>query len=212
MSPGDSILSRAATLRSEFGSELSDHVAESFFTEASAITSDTVQREGERSRMTLDRAIDRVLTSRALGFPVMFLMLWGVFWLTIAGANYPSSVLAWLTFLVLVGFYFHEVLQEQHNPNRDPESRLGEGGATEVVLLRNKFGHYVTQGEINGRSVVFMVDTGATGVAVPLQGLWAHISGLSQGGSTVDRRRRAEGTGGDALSAGTQLPGDVLGR
>jgi ferrous iron transport protein B len=97
MTPGDTILSRTSTLRSEFGAELSDHVAESFFREASAITRDTVQREGERGRMTFDRTVDRILTSRALGFPVMFLMLWGVFWLTIAGANYPSSLLAWLT-------------------------------------------------------------------------------------------------------------------
>ncbi len=76
--------------------------------------------------------------------------------------------MAWLTFLVLVGFYFNEVLQDQRNPNRNPESRLGQGGVTEVALLRNKYGHYVTRGEINGGSVVFMVDTGATGVAVPL--------------------------------------------
>lgn len=38
--------------------------------------------------------IDRLLTSRALGFPIMILLLMTVFWLTIVGANYPSE---WLS-------------------------------------------------------------------------------------------------------------------
>lgn len=41
-----------------------------------------------------DRQIDRVLTSRATGYPVMLLMLLGIFWLTITGANYPSQLLS----------------------------------------------------------------------------------------------------------------------
>jgi aspartyl protease family protein len=102
------------------------------------------------------------------------------------------SILAWLTFLVLVGFYFNEVLQDQRNPNSNPESRLGEGGATEVVLLRNKYGHYVTHGEINGRSVVFMVDTGATGVAVPLA--VARRLGLQRGRPVVTQTANGQAT------------------
>lgn len=40
---------------------------------------------------------DRVLTSRLFGYPIMILMLLGVFWLTIVGANYPSELLGtWL--------------------------------------------------------------------------------------------------------------------
>ncbi len=41
-----------------------------------------------------DRQIDRVLTSRWLGFPLMALLLLGIFWLTITGANYPSGLLS----------------------------------------------------------------------------------------------------------------------
>ena len=41
-----------------------------------------------------DRQIDRVLTSPLTGIPVMLLLLLGVFWLTIAGANYPSRLLS----------------------------------------------------------------------------------------------------------------------
>lgn len=35
-----------------------------------------------------------------------------------------------------------------------------------IVLQRNRGGHYVAEGEINGQAVVFLVDTGATDVAV----------------------------------------------
>ena len=47
-----------------------------------------------RARFDFDRTLDRLLTSRWLGFPLMGLILAGVFWLTIAGANVPSAMLA----------------------------------------------------------------------------------------------------------------------
>lgn len=40
-----------------------------------------------------------------------------------------------------------------------------DGGAM-IVLQRNRGGHYLAEGEINGQAVVFLVDTGATDVAV----------------------------------------------
>ena len=47
-----------------------------------------------------DRKIDKILTSKTLGIPIMLLFLGVIFWLTIVGANYPSeilfSVFAWL--------------------------------------------------------------------------------------------------------------------
>ena len=41
-----------------------------------------------------DRKLDKILTSRFTGYPVMIGMLAVVFWLTITGANYPSQMLA----------------------------------------------------------------------------------------------------------------------
>ena len=41
-----------------------------------------------------DRKIDRILTSKLTGIPIMLIMLLGVFWITISGANYPSALLA----------------------------------------------------------------------------------------------------------------------
>ncbi|NCB52812.1 MAG: ferrous iron transport protein B [Clostridia bacterium] len=41
-----------------------------------------------------DRRIDRILTSKLTGIPIMILLLFCVFWLTVTGANYPSALLA----------------------------------------------------------------------------------------------------------------------
>ncbi len=77
------------------------------------------------------------------------------------------QALAWLVFMALLGFFFNELLDEQHNPNQALETRYVEDGIREVVLQRNRYGHYVTSGAINGQPVVFMLDTGATGIAIP---------------------------------------------
>lgn len=45
-------------------------------------------------RCERDRKIDRFLTSKWTGFPVMCALLAGVFWLTITGANVPSQMLS----------------------------------------------------------------------------------------------------------------------
>jgi aspartyl protease family protein len=42
----------------------------------------------------------------------------------------------------------------------------GVGGATEIVLHVGTGGHFLTQGSINGKPVQFLVDTGATVVAM----------------------------------------------
>lgn len=40
-----------------------------------------------------DRKIDKILTSKKYGIPLMIMLLGLVFWLTIVGANYPSEIL-----------------------------------------------------------------------------------------------------------------------
>jgi ferrous iron transport protein B len=90
----NSILERAEALRWELGHDLSDRLTEAIYTDAARIAERAVTREGARQRFDLDRAIDRLVTSRWLGFPIMGLLLAVIFWLTIAGANIPSSLLA----------------------------------------------------------------------------------------------------------------------
>lgn len=72
-----------------------------------------------------------------------------------------------LALLALTGF-FSGVLDRQANPNRQPESILQADGLREVRLERNRQGHYLSGGSINGLQVQFLLDTGATNVAIPL--------------------------------------------
>jgi len=76
------------------------------------------------------------------------------------------QALAWLTLIVLGMFFFGDLLDKQYNPNQTLHTSY-DGGTKEVVLQRNKYGHYVTNGQINGQPVTFILDTGASGVAIP---------------------------------------------
>ncbi|MDH4297018.1 MAG: ferrous iron transporter B [Cyclobacteriaceae bacterium] len=90
----DSILSLANKLRWEVGVDFHDLVIESIYRDASRIARKTVVLKGGKSTYNFDRKLDRILTSPWLGFPIMFLLLAVVFWITVAGANYPSQLLS----------------------------------------------------------------------------------------------------------------------
>ncbi len=74
---------------------------------------------------------------------------------------------AWALLLGLLAMFFSNLLEQQYNPNRDLVNTSTEAGPKEIVLLRNRAGHYVAPGSINGTPVIFLLDTGATNVAVP---------------------------------------------
>ena len=92
----DELIASANALRWEAGSNFHDTLMESIYTDATRIADRAVSRTGEQPRFDLDRAIDGLVTSRWLGFPMMLLMLGVVFWITIEGANVPSAMLATL--------------------------------------------------------------------------------------------------------------------
>lgn len=52
------------------------------------------------SPMERDRKWDRILTGKFTAVPVMLLLLMGIFWITITGANYPSAWLSQSLFFV----------------------------------------------------------------------------------------------------------------
>lgn len=75
-------------------------------------------------------------------------------------------ILAWVAALALATHWFGNWEAQRDNPNRQPQSVHGEG-YIEVRLASSRGGHYVLDGKIDGHGVTFLLDTGATAVAVP---------------------------------------------
>lgn len=73
----------------------------------------------------------------------------------------------WLLLLALLGYVFSDLLEKMRNPNQQLMGQVDASGAREVVLKRNKYGHYNLTGQINGMDVEFLLDTGATDISVP---------------------------------------------
>ena len=72
------------------------------------------------------------------------------------------QVIGWLMAIGVVTWIAHDWLDRESNPNRVP----GVTATGDVVLKRSRGGHFMAGGTINGESVQFMVDTGATQIAL----------------------------------------------
>jgi len=94
----EGILSNAQALRWDVSGDFHEQLMESIYTDAAHIADRAITLPEEKPRFDFDRTIDRLVTSRVWGFPLMILLLTLVFWLTIAGANVPS---AWIATLLL---------------------------------------------------------------------------------------------------------------
>jgi len=101
--------------------------------------------------------------------------------------------IAWVIIIVMLTGFFQGWLDHRDNPNRSVRSAVGEDGRREVVLQRNRMGHYVANGSINGVPVVFLLDTGATGVA--LSPKLAREAGVPQGTPIVTRTANGNARG-----------------
>lgn len=86
------ILELAKQLRWQLGDNFHDKLTESIYTDAARIANRTIANE-EGQDYGLDRKIDRIVTSKTWGFPIMLGLLAIILWITIEGANYPSSLL-----------------------------------------------------------------------------------------------------------------------
>ncbi len=84
---------------------LKDTLAATLIHQAERISSATVAHT-KTPYSARDRHIDHLLTSKWLGVPLMLALLFGVFWLTIVGSNYPSAWLSSLLFRLQDGLTF----------------------------------------------------------------------------------------------------------
>ena len=72
---------------------IQDIVVESIINRAEKIYKLCVKTQNRKYNNS-DRLIDSILTAKITGVPIMILLLLGIFWITITGANYPSEVIA----------------------------------------------------------------------------------------------------------------------
>lgn len=73
----------------------------------------------------------------------------------------------WLSLIGLLSMFFNNWLEKERNPNQRVASAMDASGVREVRLKRNRYGHYNVNGKINGHTVEFLLDTGATNISVP---------------------------------------------
>lgn len=98
MEIGKSILSQADALRRGLDTAFRDKIVRAIYTDAEVIAARAVKRR--KGGYPWDEWIDRVITSPITGIPIMLVGLALVFWVTVAGANYPSQVIAAVFFWI----------------------------------------------------------------------------------------------------------------
>lgn len=92
-------------------------------------------------------------------------------------------IAGWVLGLALLSFFFSDLLDKQSNPNQHLNAAVSTDGVKEVILQRNRGGHYLATGKINGQAVEFLLDTGASDVSVPQR--LARQLGLRRGPAAV---------------------------
>ena len=111
----EQIIQRANELRWKLPQDFHDRWVEMVYAESARIASRNVEQKGTSHRLTWERRLDTILTNRWTGMPIMVLMLALVLWITIIGANVPSSMLA--TLLLDHGHpFFKNLAQSAHLP------------------------------------------------------------------------------------------------
>lgn len=104
----ETVLEEVQSIRWKIGHSFHDRLMENIYGDAAQIADSVVTRPGSSTTPSLASRIDRIVTSRIWGFPLMILLFAVVFWITISGANVPSSMLASL-FLETIHPWLHTI-------------------------------------------------------------------------------------------------------
>lgn len=75
------------------GESIRDGIVGEIYKQTRQICKEAIQYE-DKAKLNSTYRLDRIVTSKIWGFPIMLAMLAVVFWITIAGANIPSAMLA----------------------------------------------------------------------------------------------------------------------
>ena len=108
--------------KSKLNTDIRDDIVSSIYATSKSLCNEAVSYQKEKSNRS--DTLDSIFTSRILGFPIMLLMLGVVFYITIAGANVPSSMIA-------EGFGW----AEGHTNNRVFKRSMHLNGCTEFWFL-----------------------------------------------------------------------------
>ncbi len=112
--------------------------------------------------------------------------------------NHLVAAIIWLV-IVIGGYFFID-----HLSAPAPVARSIENGRSEIVVPVARDGHYYLDGEINGRPLRFLVDTGASYISVGSEfarranlprgvaGLFNTANGSVEGRIVTDQRVRAD--------------------
>ncbi|QOW09209.1 ferrous iron transport protein B [Kaistella flava (ex Peng et al. 2021)] len=84
----------AKQFRENLGDEYRNDLVESIYAKSAQLVKDSVSSDKTKRSFRVDRAIDHIVTHRIWGFPIMFLLLGIILWITIVGSNYPSQMLS----------------------------------------------------------------------------------------------------------------------
>jgi aspartyl protease family protein len=72
----------------------------------------------------------------------------------------------WIIGFLILALVFSNILDYQANPNQSVATSQSSQ-FQQIELRRNRYGHYVFDGEINRKPVTFLVDTGASMTSIP---------------------------------------------
>lgn len=90
----EAILGAVQEWRRTIQEDVHEHSIQSLYEKSKWLSSRAIRKTEQANISSIDRKLDRVLTSRIWGFPIMVCLFAFMFWVTIVGANVPSAMLA----------------------------------------------------------------------------------------------------------------------
>ncbi|EKN37804.1 ferrous iron transport protein B [Clostridium botulinum CFSAN001627] len=84
--------------KENYNEKIRDEIVKSIYNKAEDIAGNSVKKN--REKFLSQQKIDDIVTSKITGIPIMLLLLAGILWITIEGANVPSELLAKMLFFI----------------------------------------------------------------------------------------------------------------